>query len=161
MAKNISQMRRIEGLLAEYGESHRNSTNKLIHWICVPVIAWTVLALLWSLPFPAITSLPYVNWATIVALLAIIYYLSLSVPLAVGMAVFSAIAFWLILAYEANSSLPLYQFALAVFAIAWVFQFIGHKIEGKKPSFFKDVQFLLIGPAWLMHFLFRRLGIPY
>ena len=42
-----------------------------------------------------------------------------------------------------------------VFVLAWIGQFIGHLIEGKRPSFFKDLQFLLIGPAWLMAFVYR------
>ena len=53
------------------------------------------------------------------------------------------------------------RWASVLFVAAWVFQFAGHEVEGRKPSFFKDLQFLLIGPAWLMHFIYRRLGIPY
>lgn len=50
---------------------------------------------------------------------------------------------------------------LAVFVITWIFQFIGHKIEGKKPSFLKDLQFLLIGPIWLLGFILKKTGIRY
>jgi uncharacterized membrane protein YGL010W len=154
--------RRIDRLLAEYGESHRHPLNKAIHWVCVPVIAWTLLALLWALPVPAaFAGLPLLNWATVVAALAILYYLLLSVPLALGMVAFASVSVWLITAYQANFALPVWEFALGVFAAAWVLQFIGHAVEGKRPSFFKDVQFLLIGPAWLMHFIFRRFGIAY
>ena len=56
---------------------------------------------------------------------------------------------------------PLWVISLIIFFVAWVGQFYGHKVEGKKPSFLKDIQFLLIGPAWLMHFIYKRLGIPY
>jgi uncharacterized membrane protein YGL010W len=51
--------------------------------------------------------------------------------------------------------------SLGVFVLAWIVQFYGHKIEGKKPSFLKDVQFLMIGPAWLMHFIYKKIGISY
>ncbi len=154
--------RRIDRLLAEYGESHRHPLNKAIHWVCVPVITWTVLALLWSVPVPAVfASVPLLNWATLFAALAVLYYLSLSLTLTAGMAAFAALCFWLIAAYQANFAWPLRQFAGGVFAVAWVFQFIGHTVEGKRPSFFKDVQFLLIGPAWLLHFVCRRAGVPY
>src|SRR5712691_3697801 len=145
--------RRIDALLAEYGESHGNPTNKLIHWFAVPVIAWTVLAILWVVPTPAVFhGVPYLNWATIVCALAVIYYLTLSIPLAIGMAVFSLIALATVRLVETSTSVPLVWIAVALFVIAWIFQFAGHKVEGKKPSFFKDLQFLLIGPAWLMHF---------
>jgi uncharacterized membrane protein YGL010W len=162
MSISIARTRRIDVLLAEYGESHQNPTNKTIHWIAVPVIAWSVIAILWVLPtpgfFPANT---YVNWATIVCGLAVVYYLTLSIPLAIGMAAFSVIAIAIIREVETHVAINLEWIAGALFVFAWVFQFAGHEVEGKKPSFFKDLQFLLIGPAWLMHFLFRRLGIPY
>jgi uncharacterized membrane protein YGL010W len=160
---SVSMARRIDVLLAEYDESHQNPTNKSIHWIAVPVIAWSVIAILWVLPTPALfRATPYLNWATIACALAIIYYLTLSIPLAVGMVVFSAIAIAIIRLIETNiTTINLEWIAGTLFVAAWVFQFAGHEVEGRKPSFFKDLQFLLIGPAWLMHFLFRRFGIPY
>ena len=162
MSISVARTRRIDVLLAEYGESHQNPTNKTIHWIAVPVIAWSVIAILWVLPTPGFfPAHPYINWATIACALAVIYYLTLSIPLAIGMAAFSAIAIAIIRLVETHVSINLEWIAGTLFVAAWVFQFAGHEVEGKKPSFFKDLQFLLIGPAWLMHFLYRRLGIPY
>jgi uncharacterized membrane protein YGL010W len=83
------------------------------------------------------------------------------VPLAVGMLFFSVIC--LAVANFLNLAFPgmLWMISLGIFVIAWIIQFIGHKVEGKKPSFLKDIQFLMIGPAWLMHFLYKKLGISY
>ena len=154
--------RRIDRLLSEYGESHQNIVNKLIHWLAVPVIVWCVLALLWIVPYPsALEFIHGLNWAWIVAALTVLYYLTLSIPLALGMAGFVGACFFIIVAYLNWGDLPLWQLAIALFLVAWIFQFIGHKIEGKSPSFFKDLQFLLIGPAWLMSFLFRLFGVRY
>ena len=89
--------------------------------------------------------------------LAVVFYISLSLPIAIGMLVVSALMV-LTLTIVTEHLLTL---ALVVFAIAWIGQFIGHKIEGKKPSFFEDIKFLLIGPAWLLGFVYRRLGIAY
>ncbi|HYG39886.1 MAG TPA: Mpo1-like protein [Cytophagales bacterium] len=160
-------MRKIDLLLAEYGTSHKNETNKAIHWICVPLIFFSIIGLLWSIPsdyFRDFFSEPvgeFVNWGTIGLLIALTYYISLSVPLFFGMLLFSmilvAINFWI----SQNAEMPLWVICLVIFVIAWIGQFWGHKIEGKKPSFFKDLQFLLIGPAWLMHFIFNKLGIKY
>jgi uncharacterized membrane protein YGL010W len=163
MSVSMERTRRIDVLLAEYGESHQNPTNKTIHWIAVPVIAWSVIAILWVIPTPALFhATPYLNWATIACALAVIYYLTLSVPLAIGMVAFSALAIAIIRLIETDiTTINLEWIAGALFVFAWVFQFAGHEVEGKKPSFIKDLQFLLIGPAWLMHFLFRGLGIPY
>ncbi|MBV6632705.1 MAG: DUF962 domain-containing protein [Alphaproteobacteria bacterium] len=152
--------RAIDRLLDEYGESHQNETNKAVHWVCVPVIVWTVIALLWALPHP-FGGIPLLNWGTILLVLSLGYYVKLSPPLAVGFAIFAAACIGIIVAYQSITSFPLWQTALGVFVLAWIGQFWGHKVEGKKPSFFKDVQFLMIGPAWLMSFLYKKLGISY
>jgi len=156
-------MQNINALLEEYGDSHENPANKFIHWICVPVIVWTVVALLWSIPFPLslqIVSIP-VNWATLALVLVQIYYFRLSFKLGLGLLAYNVLMIWITVWVMAVSPWPLWQVALAVFVLAWIGQFIGHIFEGKRPSFFKDLQFLLIGPAWLMSFLYRRFGIPF
>ena len=149
-------MRKIDALLSEYGESHENPTNKRVHWICVPVIFWCVVALIYAIPPVA-----GVNLFWPVAIAALIYYAMLSVPLALGFVVVLAIAWALVQVALAVSPLPLWATALVLFVLAWIGQFWGHRVEGKKPSFFKDVQFLLIGPAWLLSFLYRRAGLAY
>ncbi len=84
--------RKIDALLAEYGESHQNKTNKAVHWVCVPTIVWSIAAILWSLPAPDIfAAVPGLNWLTLILALSLVYYLSLSVPLAIGFAAFAAL----------------------------------------------------------------------
>jgi len=141
-------MRKIDELFARYGESHRNPKNKAIHWICVPLIVWSVLALLWSWT-------PFAAYVLIVIALA--YYVTLSPAIAVGMLAVTA-AFVYPLTLLGSYTLVA---AVAVFVVAWIGQFIGHHIEGRKPSFVEDVRFFLIGPAWLLSDLYRKLGIAY
>ena len=160
-------MRKIDRLLAEYGESHQNATNKAIHWICVPLIFLSIMGLIWSIPQGFLATLAdapidaFINWATLILVVVLLYYLRLSVPLFFGMlvlvAVFVGITYWV----DQSPWMPLWLVSLVVFVLAWIGQFYGHKVEGKKPSFFKDLQFLLIGPAWLMHFIYKKLHIPY
>lgn len=156
-------MQSIDQLLDEYGCSHKNRINKIIHWICVPAIIWTVVALLWSFPFPgglAVMGIP-VNWAVISMILLQIFYFKLSASLASGYLLVN-IALLILTAYvESVSPWPLWRVAIVVFVLAWIGQFIGHVIEGKKPSFFKDVQFLLIGGLWLLAATYRAAGIKY
>jgi uncharacterized membrane protein YGL010W len=158
-------MRRIDALLAEYGESHQHSTNKAIHWICVPLIFFSVIGMIASIPSNMLHSFmgesPYATWATVVLVLAIIYYVSLSIPLSIGMVLFSLLCIFLANLIVQVNVAPLWLVSLIIFVVAWIGQFYGHKVEGKKPSFFKDLQFLLIGPAWLMHFVYKKIGIPY
>lgn len=134
----------LDVLFDKYAESHRHPTNKAIHFVCVPAITLSLLGLLWSL-HPAV--------AIAFALAALVYYARLSVPLMLGMVGMSA-AMLALLALT-----PLARYALVVFVVAWIGQFIGHKIEGKKPSFFDDLRFLLIGPFWVLSFLYKRLGL--
>jgi uncharacterized membrane protein YGL010W len=152
----------IQQLLDEYGVSHQHPTNKLIHWFCVPLIVWSLLAMIWSFTIPAFfASLPFeLNWALVLIILSMIYYFLVSISLAVGILLvfilMVTITWWINL-----MGIPTWQVALPVFVLAWIGQFIGHKIEGKRPSFFKDIQFLLIGPLWLLSFVYRKLGIRY
>jgi uncharacterized membrane protein YGL010W len=147
----------------EYGDSHQNKTNKLIHWICVPLIFLVILGLVWAIPVPAAFSEihPYLNWATLAFLFIAVFYIRLSPKLAIGLIIFSLSCYGIIAWYESLQVASLALTCTVLFVILWILQFIGHNIEGKKPSFFKDVQFLMIGPAWLMGFIYRRLGLSY
>ena len=153
--------------LKEYGASHQHPTNKLIHWICVPLILFSIVGLLWCIPHNYFsTFIPksigdFINWATIVMILSLIFYLRLSSAMFWGMLV---IFCWASIASYYLYSSPrftLWKLSLFIFICSWIGQFIGHKIEGKKPSFFKDLQFLLIGPAWLLSFIYKNLAIAY
>jgi uncharacterized membrane protein YGL010W len=156
-------MKAIDRLLSEYGESHQNSTNKLIHWVCVPLIMFSLLGLLMSIPFVMERSL-LLNWASIFFYGTLLYYLRLSLSMFLGfiliggIMIFGNYSMWASFSYDAQI---LAIVSAIVFFVAWIGQFIGHKIEGKKPSSIKDLLFLLIGPAWLMHFIFRKIGIGY
>jgi uncharacterized membrane protein YGL010W len=156
-------MRTADQWLADYGDSHRNHTNKMLHWICVPVIAWCVLGLLWSLPFPTgiRSAHPAANWGTLAVLAALIYYSLLSIPLTLGALPWLLVFLWSIDQLDHASAVPLWSICVVLFVVAWIGQFIGHGIEGKRPSFFKDVQFLMIGPLWLLADVYRRLGIRF
>jgi len=159
-------MRKIDALLAEYGESHQNATNKAIHWICVPLIFFSIVALIASIPSSPLEKMAggkdaFTNWATLILLLATIYYVSLSIPLTIGLVLFAIGCLEAAYFLSQITILPLWQTALILFVVAWIGQFYGHKVEGKKPSFLKDIQFLLIGPAWLMHFIYKKIRIPY
>lgn len=160
-------MRTTAQWLSEYGESHQNSFNKMMHWICVPAILFSLIGLLWSIPagilqgFAPVAYKPFFNWATLALSLALIFYVRLSWAMAVGMLV---ICIGMIAGIYYLSQLtfaPLWAICLGIFVVAWIGQFYGHSIEGKKPSFIKDVQFLLIGPAWLLSFIYQKIGIKY
>ena len=156
-------MRPVQEWLDAYGVSHKNKTNKVIHWICVPAIMFTIFGLIMAIPFPEEKTI-YLNWASLALILVLTFYFRLSFSLFVGFVIVGVAMVYgnyMILQHFHGDSGDLALLSFVVFAIAWVFQFLGHKIEGAKPSFLEDLQFLLIGPAWLLHFIYKKLGISY
>ncbi|MDN3575521.1 DUF962 domain-containing protein [Chitinimonas viridis] len=140
-------MSAIDQLFDRYGESHQHPFNKRVHWVCVPLITFSLLGLLWAVT----------PWLAIgFSLLALTYYLRLSPAIALGMLLVAGSMLLLL------SRLPyVLEVSLTIFVLAWIGQFIGHKVEGKKPSFFEDIKFLLVGPAWLLGFIYRQYRIAY
>jgi uncharacterized membrane protein YGL010W len=154
-------MRTLSQWLNEYGECHRNPVNERLHFICVPAIVLSVFGLLSAAPAPRLwMATPGLDWATLVAALALLYYVALSRRLAVGVLACFAVMFLIVHLLQALPW-PLWAISLAIFVVAWIGQGIGHAIEGKRPSFFKDLQFLMIGPLWLLAAAYRRLGLNY
>ena len=143
----IPNVRPVDRLIGQYAESHRHPVNLVIHWICVPIIVWCVLAFAFAVH-------PYLAYAG--GAVALAYYLTLSIPLAVCMALLSSIAL---------VTMPLVPhpaiLAAVLFVVTWVLQFYGHHVEGKKPSFLDDVRFLLVGPIFLLAKAFRRARIRF
>ena len=156
-------MRTIDKLLLEYGESHQNPTNKTIHWICIPIIMFSLVGLLWCIPFPKVLN-GWINFGSILIMIAWLYYVRLSINLFLGftiIGIFLIAGNYIIFELFNHDYLNQFLFSFGLFFFAWIGQFYGHKVEGKKPSFFKDLQFLLIGPAWLLHFIYKKIGITY
>lgn len=156
-------MRSLQAWFDEYAESHRDPTNVAIHWVCVPLIMFAALGLAFALPRPELLGAlgPRLgNWAMVVIVGALVWYAQLSWRIALGMALVTAL---MVAAMHPLARLPwpLWQSCLAIFVVAWIGQFVGHEIEGRKPSFVTDLAFLLVGPAWLLAKLYRRAGIAY
>jgi uncharacterized membrane protein YGL010W len=144
-----STPRPIDVLLARYGESHRNPVNELIHIVCIPAIVFSLLGILWAL-HPAV--------ALLVAAAALAYYVTLSRTFALGMGVMAGAMLVLLAMLPNGTVLPT---SIGVFVAAWLGQFVGHHIEGKKPSFFDDLRFLLIGPLFVLSILYRRIRVAW
>jgi uncharacterized membrane protein YGL010W len=148
---------------AEYGESHQHHTNELIHWVCVPLIFFCVLGFIWIIPVPdpLFERAPWFNWTIPAIVVAMLFYLRLSPMLSAGLLFFISLCYSTLAMLELIAPDLIGKLCAALFLLAWIGQFIGHKIEGKKPSFFQDVVFLLIGPAWLMSLIYKKLGQRY
>ncbi|KYG62077.1 hypothetical protein AZI85_07705 [Bdellovibrio bacteriovorus] len=143
-------MKPLEQWFSEYSESHQHPQNQVIHKICVPLIFFSIVGLLIQIPL----SMGPIKLGEVVIAVALGWYMTL------GALPFLVMLAQVILSYVLTYALsqfgnPVYSL-LAIFVLAWIGQFKGHQIEGKKPSFFKDLQFLLIGPLWVVQSLFRK-----
>lgn len=138
--------RKVDRLLAHYAESHRNPTNERIHYTAIPLIMLSLLGLLFAVH-------PWVAYVFVLA--SMVYYARLSVVFLVTMAVLSAVALALVRAMGDH----VVAISATIFALAWIAQFVGHRIEGRKPSFFEDLQYLWVGPLFVLSKLFERLGV--
>lgn len=145
--------------LDSYSQDHQHPINRLLHWICVPLIVWSALALLWTVPVPASLLHPGA-WAVFAIVLAFAWYWKrshrLGAALLIALAILALVCAWV---YVPLGPARMHWLALGVFAIAWIGQFIGHLFEGRRPSFLTDLAYLLVGPAWLMDKLLNRIGL--
>ena len=145
---NGQMTRKIDALLTHYGESHQNPRNELIHYIAIPLIVFSLIGVLhWIHPTLALITIAG----------SIVYYARLSTIFMVAMTLAAALCLY-IAGLLGEALLPV---SITVFVVSWVFQFIGHKIEGKKPSFFEDLQYLLVGPLFVLSKLFLKLGVKW
>lgn len=141
-----AEPRRVDQLLAHYGENHQHPTNELIHFMAIPLIMLSLVGMLFALH-------PYVAYAFVAA--SMVYYARLSLVFLLTMALGSVLVLALV---HAMGALVL-KLSVAIFVGAWIMQFVGHKLEGKKPSFFEDLQYLWVGPLFVLSKLFIKLGI--
>lgn len=153
--------RPIDRWFASYSGDHRNPANQWIHVVCVPAILWSVIALLWCVPSPG-TLFRAGLWAGLAMFAAWMFYYRASRRLGLGMLAVFVLMGWLTRwLHDSLGTENLLWLAIVVFVVAWIGQFIGHKIEGRKPSFLTDLTYLLIGPAWVLSKLYRKLGWSY
>lgn len=138
--------RKVDILLEHYGSSHKNATNELIHFVAIPLIMLSIVGLMYALN-------PWVAYAFMAA--SMVYYARLSTVFLIAMVVWSVLLFWLITLMGDR----VWQTSLIIFIGAWIAQFIGHHLEGKKPSFFEDIQYLWVGPLFVLSKLFEKIGI--
>ncbi len=153
----------VQQWFARYEKHHKNKANKLIHWICIPLIMFSLLGLLFEVRLPFVPQYlgNLLNCAFLLIIITTIFYYRLSFKLMVGMVLVATIMLLVLFLLKNLVAIALWKISLVIFVLAWIGQFIGHKMEGQKPSFFEDLLFLLIGPLWLLGYVYRYLKISY
>lgn len=153
-------MRSLQSYFESYGSHHRNPVNIAFHWVCVPTIFFCVIGLLGSIPPLELPWIGRMPWAKLtIAVVVLGFFLPRSAPMSLAMAAWGALCVRLAGYLDAHAPWPLWAICLVLFTAAWIGQFYGHKVEGRKPRFLEDLTFLLIGPAWLMAKAMHALGL--
>lgn len=155
-----TSVRSVDRFFAAYSDDHRHPTNQALHVVCVPAIVWSLLALMYCIPLGAGT--PTGLLAAVLAIASVAFWLWLSVPLGLGAAALMSLSWVSVAALHGSvGTMTLALIGAAVFAAAWIGQFIGHHIEGRRPSFFTDLVYLMIGPIWVLSKGYRKLSVGY
>ena len=149
------KQKKLHSLLDAYKESHLHPTNQKIHWICVPLIFYSIVGILHAIPLGQFSA----AWLSLA--MVWVYYYRLSLTLSLGFILVAALCLAAAHGIQYFGNEILIYSSLSIFILAWIGQFYGHRLEGKKPSFLTDVQFLLIGPAWILQFVYKRLGVKF
>ncbi len=162
------EIRPIDLLFAEYSTYHQNPVNRLLHWIFVPLLLFSIIGLVTAIPFPHLAFLGkynmFINWFSFLLAGSIYYYLRLSPLLSYLMLFMIGIMYFFIVQLEyieQGGGPALWQVSLCILAVSLIGKFIGYKIEGKMPPFLSSLKFLFIGPIWLLHLILRKFNLKY
>jgi len=165
-AVKTAPQKKVDLLFAEYAASHQHPSNQLINWVCIPIILFSILGLLWSIPFPHLGFLGtyngFVNWASFFIAISGYYYYRLS-PVLSYMMILLVFALSLLVVqlekWEAAGGPAVWLVCLLTLVLASIGLFIGKKIEGRKDSLRQNVKFMLISPIWLLKLFLLKIGV--
>ena len=166
--KNQTVQRPIDVIIDEYAAFHQKPVNRVINYICIPLIVFSVVGFVWSLPFPQLKFLSvyngYLNWASFLIAFTIYYYMRLSPVLSyITLLFLFTITFGVtqVQAIQGSKGYLLPQLCVFLFVMANIAQFIGYRIEGRKPTFSNEFKFILTAPVWLLSLVLKKFGIKY
>jgi uncharacterized membrane protein YGL010W len=160
------QQRPIDLIIDQYDAFHQRPGNRFINYICIPLIVFSVVGFVWSLPFPSLKFLGvyngYLNWASFLIAFSIYYYMRLAPVLSyIMLLILFAITFGVTQLQALQKGFLLPQVCIFIFIICNIAQFIGYRIEGKKPTFSDEFKFMLTAPVWLLSLVLKRVGVKY
>lgn len=150
-------MKTITEQLSKYAEYHRDTRNIATHFIGIPMIVAAV-AILLSRPAFSVAGVT-LSVATLLTVAALAYYFLLDVGFGVIMTALMGAALWLGQWSAAQDTATWLGLGVGGFVVGWVFQFVGHYFEGRKPAFVDDLSGLIIGPLFVVAELLFLLGL--
>ncbi len=151
-----------DGWLQHYEDTHQDLTYPMVYWAAVPMVVLGTVGILWNLPIPDqfFEISPLLNWGTAFLMATAVYYFIISVSLAIGMLPFllgiAGVQNWL-----TNSDYSPLRVSIGLLVAGIIGLWMGHRNQGSLRPVLRDLQLMMIGPAWLLSVLYRRIGIPF
>ncbi len=143
--------------LATYASYHRDKRNVLTHLVGIPMIVLSILVILshWfflqvAVPWGDDARVISLTFAFIAGVIASLYYLRLDIRYGLTMTILIGLGCWLASQIAKLGITPWWVTGVALFVVGWIFQFVGHYYEGKKPAFLDDLIGLIIGPLFVV-----------
>ncbi len=168
MKNQQTAKRQIDVYLDKYAEYHQNPANRAINYFCVPLVLFSIVGFVWSIPFPHLGFLSsyngYLNWASFLIAFTIYFYYKLSPLLSyVALLILFGFSYGVIQLQEwqKTGGIVLPQICLLTFVFANIAQLIGYRFEGKKPTILYDFQFMFTGPLWLLSLVLKKIRVKY
>lgn len=162
------EQRSIDVIIDEYDSFHQKPANRAINYICIPLIVFSMVGFVWSLPFPQLKFLgsyiTYLNWGSFLVAFSVYYYMRLSPLLSyIVLLILFALIYGIIQLQVAEKAggFVVPQVCVFIFVMSIIAQFIGYQIEGKRPTFAQEFKFMLTGPVWLLSLLLKKVGVKY
>ena len=151
-----------ERWLAEYGDNHDQTGNRVLHWIAVSLFIFGTVGMLWALPIPDafLKISPLLNWSITFLMAAEVYYFIISISLAIGMLPF-VVAIATLIALLSTAVTSLLWFSIAILILGMTGLYLAKGSRRDIHGLAHDVQLIMIAPIWLLARLYRRMGIPY
>jgi hypothetical protein len=145
-----------------YGELKVSGARAANAWLGIPLAVGSLIGMLWSAPVPDILSAssPVINFGSLFLMASFVYYCILSIPLALGGLLF-LLAVALPSSWLTQAGLPLWPIASAIFAPALAWQLIETRRATGRLLLLRNLQYLMLGPIWLLRAAYRRVGLPY
>ncbi|MFC0516309.1 Mpo1-like protein [Mucilaginibacter angelicae] len=158
--------RPVDRYFREYEEAHQEKVNQVIHYICIPTLAFSVFGLIWSIPFPHLAFLGvyngYFNWASFVIAIAIYFYLKLS-PIISYFILFILLGFSYgimeLVSWQQAGGPAMWLLCISVFIPSLSALLIGNIREPQYATKGLNIKSLIIAPAYLLNQLLNKLRI--
>jgi len=141
-------MSKLEQLLSQYASYHLDHKNVLTHFIGIPMIVFSIMCL--TARAGVFISGFEITLALILLISSVIYYLRLDKSLGFLMLLIYAVAYPFAYKIAQLGMSAWLMISIGIFIVGWIFQFVGHFYEKKKPAFVDDLVGLAIGPLFVL-----------